>query len=160
MFCNKCGVAVENNIRRCPQCGHLLKINKNELSFEELNDRGFHGEFNSKYEIDEYASLSAIENGERYKNSYDINKDSSTLKVEENFKRNDYKTTTQTSYGSYKSNYQQELEAYRKSKQDIPEPSKSKINVGIVILLFFINPFLLVIYIFIMSLSNKNNGKK
>lgn len=67
MFCNKCGVAVENNMRKCPQCGHFIKIDKKNTSFEAINDIQYNSESNNNYDKKEYVS-SVKSNENSYKN--------------------------------------------------------------------------------------------
>ena len=187
MFCNKCGVAVENNLRRCPQCGHLLKINKKELSFEEINDKGFHGEFNNKYETDEY--VLSVKNDEIYNNIKNEESEYELIpKLNENYHKSKERVNKNVSFANTEksfseSRYKSDLEAFRRNKKttsanteekfseiryksDLEEfrrnnkNTRNNINIPLVFILFFINPIFAIIYVLIVLTSNKTNGKK
>ena len=164
MFCNKCGIAVEKNVRRCPSCGHLLKINKNELSFEEVNDKGFQGEFNSRYETDEYSSIvgndensSAVAEGVNKSRTADGIKNSYIENIKRTHETERGDDDIHELYSNFR--YKYELEEYRKNKTRYTV-DKPKLTIAIAFILFFISPILAITYVLIVSASNKTNGKK
>lgn len=130
MFCNKCGVAVENNVRKCPQCGHFIKIDKNLISYEEKNDVYSQRQIINNYVQNEYISSAKVNNEEN--NNYNIS--------------------------SYEADLDKYRKAKEYATNNIG--GKPKINWGIFIILLFINPFFAFLYVFIISITNKTIGRK
>lgn len=130
MFCNKCGVAVENNMRKCPQCGHFIKIDKKNISFEAINDIQYNSESNNNYDKNEYIS---------------------SVKANENYYQNSYKNDLEK--------YRQIKESLASSTKTNTE-NTLKINWLVLFILFIISPAFAIIYFLIMTTINKANGKK
>ena len=134
MFCNKCGVAIENNIRKCPHCGHFIKIDKNSISYEEKND--IYSQEKLKYNYDqvnyESSGASNIYEDNRYENS------------------------------NVKNTYVEDLNKYKmyKNADESNISSKLKINWWMFILIFFVFPPFALLYLFIIAISNNTMGKK